>query len=88
MLTIQYQNNEVVSYLERLRANLGNLQPAFEGIGAAIESQVSARFETETDPLGNSWHPWAASTAQTYPRPGSKAAKAAGRAGKSRLLDR
>lgn len=88
MLTIHYQNSEVSSYLERLRARLGDLQPVLQEIGTTIEGRVSARFETETDPLGRSWHPWAASTAQSYPRPGSKAAKAAGRAGNARILDR
>lgn len=81
MLTIHYQNSEVSSYLERLRARLGDLQSVFEDIGTTIESRVSARFETETDPLGRSWHPWAASTAQSYPRPCSKA-------GNARILDR
>ena len=52
MLTIHYQNSEVSSYLEHLRVRLGDLQPVFEDIGTTIESRVSARFETETDPLG------------------------------------
>lgn len=56
MLTIHYQNSEVSSYLKRLRARLGDLQPVLQEIGTTIEGRVSARFETETDPLGRSWH--------------------------------
>ena len=59
-----------------------------DGIGSAIKGRISGRFETQTDPNGQAWHPWAKSTDKYYPRPGSKYAAKAGRAGNGRLLDR
>ena len=59
-----------------------------DGIGSAIKGRISGRFETQTDPNGQAWHPWAESTDKYYPRPGSKAAAKAGKVGNGRLLDR
>lgn len=42
-----------------------------------LESRVSNRFETKTDPNGTPWAPWKPSTVENYPKDGNK-----------RLLDR
>ena len=51
---------------------LGNLGPAMESAGQELHSRVSARFETETDPLGHPWAPWADSTRASYPKGGNR----------------
>lgn len=48
-----------------------------QSIGMTLESRVSTRFETRTDPAGASWAPWAPSTVAAYPDNGNR-----------RLLDR
>ncbi len=72
MLTITVHNATVLGLLDQLSARLGNLGPTMEDIGQAMQSRVSARFETETDPLGRPWSPWAASTRANYPKSGNR----------------
>ena len=43
----------------------------------SLESRVSGRFETRTDPGGQPWAPWLPSTQESYPENGNR-----------RLLDR
>lgn len=88
MLTITVDDAGLRHYLQRLQGRLDDLTPAMAGVGMELESRVSRRFETRTDPLGHAWHPWATSTKASYPHPGSAEAKAAGRPGNARLLDR
>jgi phage gpG-like protein len=47
---------------------MGNLTPAMRGIGQELNSRISARFETRSDPSGSPWEPWAESTRETYPK--------------------
>lgn len=77
MLTVTVENKAVTDLLSTLLKRLGDLKPAMAGIGQELESRVSARFETETDPLGQQWAPWAPSTSANYPADGNR-----------RLLDR
>ena len=88
MLTITVQDTGIQSYLQQLHSKLGDITPVLHDVGVALESRVSQRFETRTDPLSRAWHPWAASTIASYPFPKSKAAAKAGRTGHQRLLDR
>ena len=43
-----------------------------EAIGAELEARVSGRFETESDPRGHPWAPWAPSTVEDYPKDGNR----------------
>ncbi len=41
-----------------------------QGIGQELDSRISARFETRSDPMGQPWAPWAESTRENYPKDG------------------
>ena len=88
MLIITVQSQQVSDILAQLAARMDDLSPAMAAIGQQIESRVSARFETETDPSGQPWAPWAPSTRDSYPFPGSATAKKLGKPGNARILDR
>lgn len=73
MLTVTIQGLEGLGdVLSRLVARLDDLSPAMASIGTEMESRVGARFETESDPLGRPWAPWAPSTVATYPKGGNR----------------
>jgi len=76
-VTIEIQDREVQELLKRLLDATGDLTPALDAIGQQMESRISARFETETDPSGAPWAPWAPATVKSYPKGGNR-----------RLLDR
>lgn len=88
MLTITLEDSALKNYLGRLQDKLGNLTPVMARIGATLETRVSNRFETRTDPNGSAWRPWAKATVKSYPKRGSAAAAKAGKSGHGRLLDR
>lgn len=70
MLTITVDSKAVSERLAKLKAKTSNLRPAMAGIGQELNSRISARFETRSDPLGNPWAPWADSTRENYPKNG------------------
>lgn len=70
MLTVTVQSKPVDDLLTKLQARMGNLIPAMQGIGQELNSRISARFETRSDPTGKPWAPWAESTRETYPKDG------------------
>lgn len=72
MLTVTVDSAPVTEVLSKLLAKLGNLKPVMSGIGQELENRVSARFETETDPLGHHWAAWAPATQATYPKDGNR----------------
>jgi phage virion morphogenesis protein len=69
-ITVDINDRPVLDYLNQLLAKSSNLQPLMDAIGQAMESRVSSRFETRTDPLGRPWAPWARSTIKSYPEDG------------------
>lgn len=77
MLTITVNDLAFRTYLDELGGKLDDLTPVMEGIGMGLESRVSERFETRSDPSGRGWAPWKESTIRTYPEDGNR-----------RLLDR
>lgn len=87
MLTVSVDNQQVSAILAKLAARMSDLTPAMTAIGQELESRVSARFETETDPNGRPWTPWAQSTRDSYPFPGTAAAQRTGKPGNGRILD-
>lgn len=64
---ISVDDGAVVAYLRRLQRRVSDLTPAMRAIGAELESAISDRFETETDPEGRRWEEWAPSYARAYP---------------------
>jgi phage virion morphogenesis protein len=58
------------SSLQQLQKRLGNLKPLMQEMGAIVENKVRDRRETRTDPDGDPWAPWKASTIATYPAGG------------------
>ncbi len=72
MLTVSIYNPGVSDMLAGLQDRLGDLRPAMEAIGTTLEARVSGRFETEADPLGHPWAPWAPSTVESYPEDGNR----------------
>lgn len=67
----------VIEFLHSLRNKIDDLTPVMDSIGQEMETRVSNRFETQTDPLGVAWSPWAEATKKSYPEDGN-----------GRLLDR
>ena len=77
MLTITADDKAFRDSLAQLYRGMGNLTPVMQSIGMELESRISGRFESRTDPSGNAWAPWAQSTVDSYPDGGNR-----------RLLDR
>lgn len=77
MLTIAVNDQVWRDVVATLHNRLSDLTPVLAEIGMELESRVSSRFETRTDPDGMPWAPWAQSTVDYYPEDGNK-----------RLLDR
>jgi phage virion morphogenesis protein len=72
MLTITTDNSAFKSYLDKLQLRLDDLYPVMDDIGMRIETRVSGRFETRTDPNGKSWAPWSPATKESYPKDGNR----------------
>ena len=70
MLTITVDDKDLRALFARLLEQADDLTPAMGKIGDVLESRVSARFETERDPLGQGWTEWEPSTQKTYPKDG------------------
>ena len=77
MIDISTDDSAFRASLDQLQRKLGNLTPVMQRIGMGLESRISGRFESRTDPAGRAWAPWAQSTVDTYPDDGNR-----------RLLDR
>ncbi len=72
MLEIKLDDSAFRADLATLYRRLGNLTPVMQSIGMEMESRISGRFETRTDPSGKSWAPWAESTLESYPEDGNR----------------
>jgi phage virion morphogenesis protein len=72
MLEIKLDDAAFRADLAALYRRLGNLTPVMQSIGMEMESRISGRFETRTDPSGKSWAPWAPSTVDSYPEDGNR----------------
>lgn len=66
VLDIHSQGN-IREHIAHLQAMLGDMTEPLASIGMELESRISARFESRTDPSGDPWEPWAESTAASYP---------------------
>lgn len=72
MIKIEIHSQPVNDMLARLIRQGQNMSPVMGAIGMELESRVSNRFETKTDPNGTPWKPWKPSTVKSYPKDGNK----------------
>ena len=77
MITVHVDDSAFREYLRRLQGRLGDMSEPMAAIGGMLEARISGRFETESDPTGVAWVPWAESTRASYPEDGN-----------ARILDR
>ena len=70
MLTIHKDRDDITPALRELLGKLSDFSEPMAGIGQELESRISARFETQTDPAGHPWAPWKPSTKENYPADG------------------
>jgi phage gpG-like protein len=71
MLTIEVNDRLVLDALQDLMHRVQDTRPVMAGIGQEMVSRVSARFETQADPLGQAWAPWQPATRKSYPANGN-----------------
>lgn len=90
MLTITVDDSAFRATMRRLQDGMSDLTPVMNRIGGTLETNVKNRFQTRTDPNGQAWKPWAASTLKYYPFAGTKYAKGdeGPGNGNGKLLDR
>lgn len=69
-LSADVTSREMTAVLGRIARDIRNLRPVMDSIGQELEGRASARFETQTDPLGRRWEPWAPATRDSYPKDG------------------
>ena len=70
MLTVTVDSKPVTDVLTKLQKRMADLTPVMDSIGQELNSRVSARFETRSDPLGHPWETWTQSTKDNYPNDG------------------
>lgn len=70
MIEVTVEDKALQEYLTRLQRRLGNLKPVMRSIADGLETRVSDRFETQTDPNGRPWKAWAPATLAAYPKKG------------------
>lgn len=88
MFTVTVDKSRFGAPLTELSKRLGDPAEVLEAIGNLLETNVRRRAEMAIDPTGQAWAPWADSTREGYPWPGSEAAAGKDGAGNGRLLDR
>jgi len=69
MINIQMDNDEVLRGLSELSRAISDLTPAFREIGEFMAESTKQRFESQTDPDGNTWQ---LNKASTLARKGNK----------------
>lgn len=69
-LSVDINSKSVTDSLDKISRRLNNMAPVMDEIGMRLETRVSARFETESDPLGHPWAPWSQGTRDSYPKDG------------------
>ena len=70
-LSVEVSSPALDRVLDKLVRGMKNLNPVMDSIGQELESRISGRFESESDPMGQQWAPWAESTRENYPADGN-----------------
>lgn len=71
MIEVKVVDTAFRNELALLYRRMGDLTPVMQDIGSMMESRISDRFESRTDPTGKRWAPWAPSTVDSYPEDGN-----------------
>ena len=71
-LTVEVTSGPLMTILDRLYQTATDMSPIMSAAGMEMESRISGRFESQTDPLGGKWLPWKESTVKSYPKGGNK----------------
>lgn len=71
-LTVTVDSQPLKIVLDRLYAVTNDMSPIMSAFGMEMESRISGRFESETDPLGVKWLPWKPATEKRYPKGGNR----------------
>lgn len=58
-LSVEVHSQALDRVLDKQVRGMRNLTPVMDSIGQELESRISGRFETGTDPQGHKWAPWA-----------------------------
>jgi phage virion morphogenesis protein len=74
MIEVTVEDQALQDYLSRLQRRMGNLKPVMRSIATELETRVSKRFETQSDPNGQPWKAWEPATKAAY----AKSKKGAG----------
>lgn len=67
-VSVDINDQEVVSALQSLQHQIGNTAPVLKQIGELLIDSTRQRFQTTTDPDGNKWDDNSAVTLQRYAR--------------------
>lgn len=59
-------------YFSKLEQIPADMPKVLDGIGQMLESRISARFETQKDPMGVKWAALKPSTLKSYPKDGNR----------------
>lgn len=70
IVTLDVQNQEVLTVLQSLFASITHPKPALVAVGQELKTRVSDRFQSQTNPAGHAWATWAPSTVKSYPKDG------------------
>lgn len=65
-LTVKVDSAQVAAQLARAAQAIGNTAPLMAAIGQRLESNISERFDTKTDPAGKAWAPYKAVSAAIH----------------------
>jgi phage virion morphogenesis protein len=57
---------QVQANLAKLASAVSDLTPAMRGIGEQLETSITRRFDTKTDPTGRAWEPYKAVSAAIH----------------------
>lgn len=87
MFAITTERDDVTPYIVEILRRLNDVSQPLRTVGATMQARISNRFETQSDPMGKAWHPWAKDAAKNYPYPGTDTAKRDG-VGSGRMLNR
>jgi len=71
-ITVSHDLHLLGQHSDALLARLDDATEMYDAIGQEMESRILGRFETQTDPDGAAWHPWAQATIDHYPDDGHR----------------
>lgn len=72
MLRLTVDSGSYRVYLSKLEQIPADMPKVLDGIGQMLESRISARFETQKDPMGAKWAALKPSTLKSYPKDGNR----------------